>query len=255
MQGLVALILTLALQNDQTPRQTAAFNRDYYELAASTGGDFYFWAPGEFAAANLKIPVHHEDVLFSYASIDAERAFDIPVESGVKTLTVFAGIERKDLAVLVRPDGSVQRDGVQSFQKMLIATVPSPPAGTWRLELHGRGAYAVTGHVDPGSDGIELISVTFVEQGGRPGHEGMFPITRTVHAGEKLTCRVNASGTMKDAKLVFVARDGTLIDSTKLDDEYVPCVVPSVAYRAGVIGTDASGRAFARVMGPLRKPE
>ena len=133
------------LQQDQTPR-APAFNATYFELAASTGGDFYFWAPGEFASANLKVPVHHEDVLLSYGSIDADHTFEIPIESGAKAMTVFAGIEQKNLAVLVRPDGTVVRDGVQSFQKMLIATVRSPEAGTWRLEVHGRGHYAVTAH-------------------------------------------------------------------------------------------------------------
>ena len=255
MQGLVTLLVALALQQDQTPRQSASINRDFYELAASTGGDFYFWAPGEFAAANLEVPVHHEDVMLRYGSIDAERTFEIPVEGNVKTLTLFAGVERKDLAVLVRPDGTVQRDGVQSFQRMLIATVPSPPAGTWRLELHGRGAYAVTAHVDPGADGVQLISVEFVERGGRPGHEGMFPIKRAVRAGEKLTCRVNLSGATKNARLVFFSRDGSLINSTKLDDEYVPCVVPSLPYRTGVTGTDASEHPFARVTAGLQKPD
>lgn len=231
------------------------FNRDYYELAASTGGDFYFWAPGEFASSNLKIPVHHEDVLLSYGSLDSEHVFDILIESGAKSMTLFAGIERKDLAVLVRPDGTVVHDGVQSFQRMLIATVPSPPAGTWHLELHGRGAYAVTAHVDPGPDGIQLIGIEFVEPGGRPGHEGMFPIKRAVKRGEKLTCRVDVSGVTKNARLVFVDRQGAQLDSAPLDDEYVPCVVPPVPYRAGVAGADASGRSFMRVMPPLRVPE
>lgn len=254
VQGLVTtLLLVAALQSDQTPH-APAFNRTYYELAASTGGDFYFWAPGEFASAKLKVPVHHEDVLLSYGDIDSQRAFEFPIESGAKTLTLFAGIDTKNLAVLVRPDGTVVRDGVQSFAHMLIATVVSPPAGAWHLELHGRGPYAVTAHVDPGPEGIQLIGVEFVEPGGRPGHEGMFPIKRAVRAGEKVTCRVNVSGNAKNTHLVFVDREGKQLDSVKLDDEYVPCVVPSTPYRAGVTGTDANGDAFARVMSALRTP-
>jgi len=248
-------LLALALQQDQTPRQSAAFNREFYELSASTGGDFYFWAPGEFASSRLQVPVHHEDVFFAYGDLDSKRVFEIPIESGAKSMTLFAGAQRKDLAVLVRPDGTVARDGIQSFQHMAIATISAPAAGMWRLELHGGGAYAVTAHVDPGADGIQLIAFDFVEQGGRPGHEGMFPIKREAKRGEKLTCRVVVSGATKDAKLVFVARDGSLLDSTKLSEEYVPCVVPSVPYRAGVAGTDASGRAFQRLMPPLHSAE
>ena len=244
------MFAALVAASDQTPRPPA-FNRTYYELAASTGGDFYFWAPGEFATAKLNVPIHHEDVLLSYGSIDGERKFEIPVESGVKTLTLFAGVDTKNLAVLVRPDGTVVRDGVQTFRHMLIATVPSPPPGVWRLELNGRGPYAVTAHVD---SQIQLIGFDYVEEGGRPGHEGMFPIKRDTRGGEQLTCRVNVSGTIKQQRLVFVDREGAMLTSVPLDGEYVPCTVPSVPYRAGVIGSDSSGRSFARVTRGLRTP-
>src|SRR6266550_5416640 len=115
------LAALLFAQQDKTPRQPQKDARGllkvdpvYFDLAANTGGDFYFWAPGEFAASQVQVPLHHEDVLLSYGAIEAKKSFDIPVESGVKELTLFAGIQRKDLAVLVRPDGTVVRD-VQSF--------------------------------------------------------------------------------------------------------------------------------------------
>src|SRR5213592_1713205 len=110
------LATLLLMQQDQIPRQPKKYDRGllkidpiYFDLAANTGGDFYFWAPGEFASSHLQVPVHHEDVVLSYGSIEGEKSFDIPVESGVKELTVFVGIQRKDLAVLVRPDGTVMR--------------------------------------------------------------------------------------------------------------------------------------------------
>jgi hypothetical protein len=263
VQGLVivaAALFVFALQQDQTPRPSMKVNREFYELAASTGGDIYFWAPGEFGSSRLQVPVHHEDVVFAYGLVDTKRVFDIPIESGAKSMTLFAGVERKDLAVLVRPDGTVQRDGVQTFQRMAIATVPSPPPGMWHLELQGAGLYAVSAHVDSGPDGIQLIDVRFVEPGGRPGHEGMFPIKRAVHAGEKLTCSISVSGLAKEVHLLFVARDGTPITSADVqrvsDDEYsAPCVVPDLPYRAGVRGVDTNGRAFQRLLAPLRKPE
>ena len=237
MQGLVIFaiaLLALAMQQDQTPRHSMKVDRVFYELAASTGGDIYFWAPGEFASSCLQVPVHHEHVVFAYGSVDTKRVFDIPIESGAKSMTLFAGVERKDLAVLVRPDGTVQRDGIQSFQRMAIGTVLSPPPGLWRLELQGSGLYAVTAHVDPGPDGFQLIDVRFVEPGGRPGHEGMFPIKRPVKAGEKLACSITVSGPAKDVRLIFVGSDGRLLTSTDAervsDDEYAAaCVVQTVA--------------------------
>ena len=44
-------------------------NKDYFDMAAATGGDFYFWAPGEFAeaAGHLNIPISSEPIALAYA--------------------------------------------------------------------------------------------------------------------------------------------------------------------------------------------
>lgn len=259
-------------QEDQTPRPTTKdsrgllkINRDFYELAASTGGDFYFWAPGEFAASQLQVPIQHEEVLLAYGSLDAKRVFEIPVESGVRTLTVFAGIQRKDLAVLVRPDGLVVQTGdrgaaVQSFQHMFIATVDAPPPGIWKLELTGAGIFSVTAHVRPGDEGPQLVDFDFVEKRGRPGHEGMFPLKRSVRAAESLPCELAFSGTVQKLQLEFVAKDGATIGRAAVersDDEHYAarCTVPKEPFRVAVSGVDAAGRAFRRVERGLRSTD
>ena len=260
------LAIFLFAQQDQVPREPRKDDRGllkidpiYFDLAANTGGDFYFWAPGEFAASTLQMPIHREDVLLSYGSVESKKSFDIPVESGVKEMTLFAGIQRKDLAMLIRPDGTVVRD-VQAFQHMLIATVKAPAAGTWRLELHGAGMYAVTAHVKPADDGPELVRFAFVVPGGRPGHEGMFPLKRPLQAGESLACEVSLSGSVKEPELLFVTRDASLIGSTPIaragEDEYAgQCTVPDVPFRAVIRGTDAKGTRFQRSESPLHIPE
>ena len=212
----------LVAQQDQTPRPVSKVDPVYFDLAASTGGDFYFWAPGEFASSHLQVPVHHENVLLSYGSIESEKSFDIPVESGVKELTVFAGVQRKDLAVLVRPDGTVVRD-VQSFQHMLIAIVKTPASGIWRLELHGAGPYAATAHVQPADGGP---------------HMGRLDLA---------TCDVSTSGSIKDAELMFVARDGSVISLAR-DGR---CTVPDVPFRAAIRGKDSNGAAYQRIESAL----
>ncbi len=259
-------------QEDQRPRPPVRNDRgllkvspEYFDLAANTGGDFYFWAPGEFASARLRVPVHHEDVLLAYGTARAKTSFDIPVESGVQEITLFAGMQRKDLAVLVRPDGVVTHDrdpgvDLQFFQNMLIATLKSPPPGVWRLELDGEGLFAVTAHVKASNEGPQLIRFRFVEPGGRPGHEGMFPITRSVRAGESLDCEVSLSGSIKEAELAFVARDGSLLGTTPIvragPNEYAGrCTVPKRPFRAIIRGIDANGARVQRVESGLRTPE
>lgn len=234
----IALLLLCAAtafgQEDQTPRPVTKdsrgllkINRDFYDLAASTGGDFYFWAPGEFAASQLQIPIQHEEVLLSYGSMESKRVFEIPVESGVRTLTLFAGIQRKDLAVLVKPDGLVVHAGdpgtaLQSFQHMLIATVDAPAPGIWKLELTGAGMFSVSAHVRPGEDGPQLVK-------------------------SELPCEVEVSGNVRQLQLEFVAKDGTPIGRAA-----GRCTVPKEPFRVAVSGVDAAGRVFRRVERGLR---
>src|SRR5688572_33015276 len=86
-------------------------NEEYFSMAAATGGDFYFWAPGEFGNPVALPLVGGDEVVLAYGRFDGtRRSIAIPVESGVRELTLFAGAQRKDRAVLVRPDGSIVAD-------------------------------------------------------------------------------------------------------------------------------------------------
>jgi hypothetical protein len=246
---LLLLFLMLAgiasAQSDQTPRPPRKdgrgllqVNRDFYDIAAATGGDAYFWAHGEFAASQLQIPIPYEEVLLAYGTVSTKRVFDIPVESRVNTLTVFASVQRKDLAVLVRPDGVVFNDAkaLQSYQHMLIAAVDAPPPGIWKLELHGEGLFCVTAHVDPGSG----------------------PQLGVVEVKEK-SCSVALSAKATDAELHVVAKDGSILSRVPLDasgdGRYSGrCVDPGEPFRLAVRGLDSTGTLFQRVEKPLRDP-
>jgi hypothetical protein len=237
---MIFLFVLLLLADDQTPRPAVKnksgllqINRDYYDLAAATGGDFYFWAAGEFAASNLQVPIEHDEVLLSYGTVETQRVFEIPVESGVRSLEVFAGIQRKDLAVLIRPDGTVVRErdqgtAVQSFQHMLIATVAAPAPGIWRLELHGAGTFCVTAHVQPGKDGVGFDKAT-------------------LHKDR--TCTVEVSGDVDKVQLEFVAKDGTVISRQPAGQ----CILPKVPFRVAITGVDANGKEFRRIERGLRQ--
>ena len=246
------------------PRGLLAVNADYYELAAQTGGDFYFWAPGEFAASQLQIPVESEEILLAYGKTAGKRTFEMPVESGVRSLSIFAGVQRKDLVTIVRPDGTVAAHGqvgvaLQTFQHMTIATVDAPAAGLWRIELDGEGLFAVTAHVRIAANGPQWLGAQFVEQRGRPGHEGLFPVEKAPTGGTQTLCRVQISGSVRDLQLVFFRRDGSKISSTAMPaatdgESVVPCKTPREPYRFGFSAKDAEGRVVQRIDRPLLEP-
>ena len=281
MKAAVALALSLLAfaaladpgQRSQPPRTGAGgllqVEPTYFDMAARTGGDFYFWAPGEFASSGLRLPLHDDPVLLAYGRIDkGRRSFEVPVESGVRTLTIFAGAQRKDRAVVVRPGGAVVAAGepgvdLQTFSHMTIATIKSPAAGTWRIDFEGAGMYSVSAHVkgsaEPGAPALDDFA--FVEQGGRPGHEGWFPIDREVFKGQSIACRLEVSGAVSGVQLAFVTGDNRPIAVQPIDAEpgdsehyFGRCVIPNVPFRVVASGRDRVGQAFRRMTPPLYAP-
>ncbi len=273
---IVVLLFPAALQAQQDPQQPRPprkdargllkINRQYYDLSAATGGDFYFWAPGEFAAAApIDIPNGGDDVVLAYGSLEGSKSvFEIPVESGAKKLTIFCGIQRKDLAVIVRPDDSPLRHDdpgvkIQSLQHMTIAAIDSPAPGIWSLELTGFGAYSISGKLGAGSDAPSLDSFEFVEPGGRPGHEGLFPIKRAPKQGEILTARADLSGSVSKLEFLFVASDGSQLGRCPLaahEGEWLGnCTAPKLPFRVVVTGLDTAGRRFRRIESGMITPE
>ena len=241
----------------------------YFDTAAKTGGDFYFWAPGEFAGSGLQIPIHDEPVLLAYGRFDKpRRVFEIPVESGARTLTIFAGAQRKDRAVILRPGGAVVAAGepnvaLQTFSHMTIATIKKPAAGVWRIDFEGAGMFSISAHVKEAMEpeGPQLVDFDFVEMGGRPGHEGWFPINREVFKGQTIACKVDVGGAAGAVQLAFVTGDSKPISTTPIDAEpgdtehYMGrCVIPNVPFRVVVTGRDRSGQVFRRTTSPLYTP-
>jgi hypothetical protein len=244
-------------------------NADFFALAAGTGGDFYFWGPGEFARSNLRLPLGDEEVVLAYGRFDApRRSVAIPVESGARELTVFAGAQRKDRAVLVRPDGAIVADGsadadLQTFRHMTLATVRNPIAGTWRLEVDGVGMYSISAHVRPAAspDAPAIGDFAFVEMRGRPGHEGWFPVEREPRAGETVECEVEVRGRATDVQVATVTGDGRplgVLPMAEPDDRpgtwFGRCTVPDRPFRVVVTGRDAHGQPFRRIERGLRTP-
>jgi hypothetical protein len=251
------------------PRGLLRVEPTYYQLAADSGGDFYFWAPGEFATSGLQLPIDDDAVVLDYGTFDRpHRSVAIPVEADARVLTLFAGAQRKDRAVLVRPDGAIVAadggKGLQTYSHMLLATIREPAAGTWRLEFDGAGLYSISAHVRRAESGSapELVSFEYVEMGGRLAHEGWFPIDRELRAGESIQCRAWVAGQLSDVRFAFVSRDGQTLATPKLvsEPEYPDhfegrCAIPSRPFRVVVSGRDERGTAFRRIEAALRTPE
>ncbi len=254
-------------------------NLDYYELAAATGGDFYFWGPGEFSASGIQIPLEQEPILLVYDVLGRRtRSFWFPVDTVSERFSVFAGAQRKDVFQLIRPSGGIVAEGetdvlVQEFHHMLIVTVTKPELGIWRIDLNGAGRFSLSvrlrmnrvraagGHR---TEPLAVIDFDFVELRGRPGHEGYFPITGEVGAGEDRLCQVVLSGAYETADFQFVSTEDELLagldlardDPDGASDEFLgSCVIPAQPFRLKVRGRDAWGVEYQRMYSPLYTPK
>jgi len=165
---------------------------------------------------------------------------------------------------IVTPSGQLlQNTGAgefHSFRAGRIVTLPKPEAGSWRVRVAGRGMFFL---VVQGKSELSLVRVEFVREGGRPGHEGLFPTHEPPRAAIPQTLAIGVSGTISDvrARLVTSAFEQIMplplreSPSGATDREFVAQVTPpATPFRVVVSGVDALGLPFQRVHAPLFEP-
>jgi hypothetical protein len=105
---------------------------------------------------------------------------------------------------------------------------------------------------------LSLDDARFVEEAGRPGHEGLFPIKGQPRRGVQQMLEVRMSGAPSASGFAFYSSQGELLQRLTLaaedgasgdDRTYVGKVTPEASeFRLAVTGLDARGF-------PLRKNE
>lgn len=101
---------------------------------------------------------------------------------------------------------------------------------------------------------VELGGYGFVEAGGRPGHEGYFPVSGPPVQGSTAVLRVLLHGPVREAQVRFVSAIGTTLTSAPLQQvpgsslaspaRYGKLLVPSEPYFVAIAGTDSVGAPF-----------
>jgi len=142
---------------------------------------------------------------------------------------------------------------------MFRAEIVEPASGAWSVQFHGAGRYQLTVHAHRRrGDGDALITFDdfdFVRRGGRPGHEGWFPLDETPTDDTDAACSAAIDGAWETATFAFVDEEGQQLSSLALerlspdDGEFLGrCRVPDQPFRVRVTGTDAGGKPFMRTL-------
>jgi len=272
--SVIGFVASRALVPRERPAvELQPYSESMFGISAASGGDFYFWEPGEFATADLRIPLGGEDVLLAYPELDGQGDFPFPVDTLVSRIEVFVSAQELRNVRVIRPDGrelvgTEPRFDVQSFEHIYLATVQNPNPGAWRVEVQGHGRLSLSVRaaterksLPPGTalSLIQLIGFELTELRGRPGHEGFFELQDPPVPGSEHPARVTLSGSFATAELGLLDESGEPLDDFPFvplefhgEDAQVPFVVPATPYRVIVRGRDFNGMTYQRLLGNLQ---
>lgn len=239
----------------------------YVHTAEATGGQVFLFDKSEIgeSAALMIASSRHTETIFRVSGglTEGVHEFVVPVDSTVESLMISVSLQCLQVADVTTPAGAGLRStdaGVDyhQFEAGRIVTVASPSPGAWKVTVSGRGVFFLV--VQAKTD-LTLDRAEFVAPGGRPGHEGLFPVKGPLPAGSARLLEVGLHGAARDVTFRFVSSQGEMLQDLTLapqeagsaeERSYVGEVTPRAPeYRLQVSGVDAKGFPFTRMHAPL----
>jgi hypothetical protein len=197
-------------------------------------------------------------VFWATGSLDAQReAADIPIDSLTQRITFTISFDSEGNGIMIVPPrgAALERTSANSEITELrcgrIVTVSGPEAGNWHVELAGKGRFWLEAQAQ--SD-IHTVSLEFVREGGRPGHEGLFRIDGQPVAGRPATIKAVLSvPEAQTEEFQLVNERGEMIQKLQMRtvngaaEEFVGTAdLPNVPFRVAVSGLDSHRQEYQR---------
>lgn len=190
---------------------------------------------------------------------DNLRSYRIDVDSAARNLLVAIGTDNVRNIKLFDPDGlDVTADTsvakVVNFYSGASLSVATPKAGEWTVEFVGNGQSFANAYV---ASPISIIELGAVQESGRLGHEGLFPINGAPVLGDAGLIQATVEGAPAD-QLEVRRLTGELVNvhpftAEEIEDlgggvhKYtVPVVFDETPVRFFLRGNDANGVGFMR---------
>lgn len=243
----------------------------YYSMARGTGGQVFVYDPLQSAEAAKLLDFLTRpdavDVLFIEDSLSGTaKTYTVPVDSTMTRVTFSTSGTTN--VVVKRPDGSnvLPADASVSIASLsggAIYSISNPVSGAWAVTVNGFGSFNVR---VAGESKLSLTSLNFVEERGRPGHKGDFPVTGAPIADQvsKVDALISAEE-VNTAQFELRTPGGVVLQSLTLSE--VPTLtglfkefhgdltVPSTSYLTYVKGLDVNGKDYQRVVPGTTKPQ
>jgi hypothetical protein len=241
-----------------------AIDASYLRTAEATGGQVFLFDRSEAAGSTVLMlrRSKHEDTIFRSTGTlsTGSREFAFPVDSTVESLLVTVTLQCLQSITVLRPTNTEVHAGEPDvyddrFRSGQILVLTKPQAGAWRVRIAGTGLFFV---VAQAKSSISLHRAEFVEPGGRPGHEGMFPVKDPFHLGEQRTLSVELKAPAGETVFRLVDGAGEPLEPLEMGDGdsqggddrtfQGKLTLKHAAFRVAVEGRDAAGYPYQRVL-------
>jgi hypothetical protein len=240
----------------------------YFRVAEATGGQVFLFDKSEIGSSAI-LPIaarRYDETVFRVAGslADGRHEFSFPIDSAVEGMMVSVSLQCLQSVDIVTPSGQLLQNTAagefHAFRAGRIVTLPQPEPGGWHVRVAGHGMFFL---VVLAKSELSLDRVEFVREGGRPGHEGLFPTREPPRAAVPQWLAIEVSGSMSDVRARLVTSAFEEITTLPLrgsssganEHEFVAQVTPpATPFRIVVSGIDAIGLPFQRVHAPLFEP-
>ena len=233
----------------------------YHMIAARSGGQlfelFTFEAGNIAQLADFVVRANAVNLLsIADAVTGTAKTYSVPVDSGMTRVTFSVSgvtdivITRPGGVPVVTGDPDVSTVGLSTGR---IVSITTPATGAWGVTVNGSTAFSIN---VSGEGDLDLTSFRFVEERGRPGHTGMFPIAGLPVAGVPTVTHAVMSGAFSSATFELRHKTGAVLQTLMLDpvsadlpnEFFGPVTPPGGTFLVYVTGTDENGVPYQRVM-------
>ena len=201
-------------------------------------------------------------VFWATGSLRQSEIKDFPTDSLTQRMTIAVSFDTEGGSVSISPPGGASiSPGVPNVEWTplncgAIVTVTTPRPGNWRVEMRGSGRFWLEVKAQ---SSLFIVTAEFVRPGGRPGHEGLFPIDGQLVPESMATLRtVMGLAGSRTSQFRLIGESGEPLQEVAMqpvnseNEEFIGSLkVPSVPFRVAVFGIDTNGLPYQRLLPKL----
>ena len=233
----------------------------YIMIAEESGGQIQMFQPSEASGSltlmESKLAGNEETIYRTSGEMNGDLEANILIDSSIESVTLSAFVQCMKNVAIYDPSGAEFLSGTANskdnkFISGRIVTLKKPAKGRWKIRMEGTGYSSIIAEAKTDL----TLQARFVEIGGRPGHEGYFPIQRQPKRNIEEKLSVELGTQIRDAQLIILSREGNVLQKLPLQSpqntedstEYIcPLTLQDEKFRIQVSGIAQNGEPFERI--------